>query len=183
MDASSDRDLILSARRGEMQAFGELIRRYQLTVFNVCYRILGERREAEDLTQETFLRIHSRLGLVDLERPFGPWLKRVAANLCFNRLELLPPSQPEIDDERDQDDPAHRPEAAIEQHQQAQSLRAALADLPPRYRAIIELRHFQELSYEEIAANLAIPISAVKSDLFRARKLLAGKLKNEPSLR
>jgi RNA polymerase sigma-70 factor (ECF subfamily) len=177
MDAISDRDLILRTRRGETQAFGELVQRYQTAVFNVCYRVLGERREAEDLTQETFLRVYSRLGLYDLERPFGPWLRRVAANLCLNRLELLPPPQPSLDDERDEDDPAVRPEAAVEQNQQTELLRAAMLSLPLRYRVIIEMRHYQEMSYDEIAELLHIPLSDVKSDLFRARKLLAGKLK------
>jgi RNA polymerase sigma-70 factor (ECF subfamily) len=174
MDATSDRDLILRTRRGETQAFGELVQRYQNAVFNVCYRVLGERREAEDLTQETFLRVYSRLGLYDLERPFGPWLRRVAANLCLNRLEILPAPQPALDDERDADDPAVRPEAAVEQRQQTELLRAAMLSLPLRYRVIIEMRHYQEMSYDEISESLHIPLSDVKSDLFRARKLLAG---------
>jgi len=183
MDAPSDRDLIVRARRGETQAFGELVQRYQKSVFNVCYRVLAERREAEDLTQETFLRVHSRLGMFDLDRPFGPWLRRVAANLCLNRLKLKPPPQDQVDDERGYGE-GHviYPEAAIEHRQQVEQLSAALLSIQPRYRAVIELRHFQEMSYEEIALELNIPISDVKSDLFRARKLLAGKLKNEPHL-
>lgn len=84
MAALPDRDLILRARRGETEAFGELVRLTQAAVFNVCYRLLGERREAEDLTQETFLRAWERLHTFDVERPFLPWIRRVAANLCLN---------------------------------------------------------------------------------------------------
>lgn len=182
MNASPDRDLILRARRGETDAFGELVTRYQTAVFNVCYRLVGERREAEDMAQEAFIRAYERLASYDHERPFGPWMRRVAANLCLNRLASLPAAaQPEVDEERDPDDPAQRPEAVSEQRDDAQHLRTALASLPVHYRAVIELRHYQELSYEEIAESLQLPLSDVKSHLFRARKLLAEKLKHAPS--
>ncbi len=176
MNDSPDRDLILRARRGETDAFGELVQRYQAAVFNVCYRLMGERREAEDMAQEAFIRAYTRLESYDPTRPFGPWMRRVAANLCLNRLEMLPAAQPEIDEERDPDDPAQRPEPMAEQRNEAERLRRALLALPPHYRAVIELRHRQELSYEEIAETLRLPLSDVKSHLFRARKLLAEKL-------
>ena len=70
-----DRTLARQARRGDAQAFGELVRRYQTSVFNVCYRLAGERREAEDLTQEAFLRAYERLASFDDARPFGPWMR------------------------------------------------------------------------------------------------------------
>ena len=72
MNAPADRDLILRARRGETEAYGELVTRHQTSVFNVCYRILHERSEAEDMAQEAFIRAHSRLSGFDIERPFGP---------------------------------------------------------------------------------------------------------------
>src|SRR5258708_40217214 len=87
MDVAFDRDLILRARRGDNEAYGELVMRHQTSVFNVCYRILHERSEAEDMAQETFIRAHSRLESFDLERAFGPWIRRVAANVCLNQLE------------------------------------------------------------------------------------------------
>ena len=174
MDAPTDRDLILRARRGEAEAFGELVTRYQAGVFNVCYRMTRERREAEDLAQDTFVRVHARLDTFDVEREFSPWVRRVAANLCLNRLEAQKPVG-ELDDERDAD-PAQSPEAALEVRERSDQIRVALASLPPRWRVVVELRHYQELSYEEIARELAIPISDVKSHLFRARKLLAEKL-------
>ena len=93
MNDPSDRDLILRARRGETEAFGELVRRTQTAVFNVCYRLTGERREAEDMAQETFIRAYERLGTFDLERPFLPWVRRVAANLCLNHLSAQTPEQ------------------------------------------------------------------------------------------
>ncbi len=177
MNVLPDRDLILRARRGEAEAFGELVHRTQTAVFNVCYRLLGERREAEDLTQETYLHAWERLRTFDLERPFLPWIRRVAANMCLNHLSTHPPDFSELDEERDQAGAPSSPAQLVEQRLQAEKVRAALTRLPPRYRIALELRHFQDLSYDEIAQTLNRPLSDVKSDLFRARKLLAEKLK------
>ncbi|MBI3241992.1 MAG: sigma-70 family RNA polymerase sigma factor [Chloroflexi bacterium] len=171
----SDRDLVLRARRGDAEAFGELVRRTQTSVFNVCYRLMGERREAEDLAQEAFIRAYERLGTFDPDRPFGPWMRRVAANHCLNRLSAQAPADAPLDEERDEDERG-KPEAIREAREQAELVRAAILALPPNYRAVIELRHFQDMSYDEIAGLLSIPLSDVKSHIFRARKLLAEKL-------
>jgi RNA polymerase sigma-70 factor, ECF subfamily len=174
MSAPSDRDLIQRARRGDAQAFGGLVMRYQTSVFNVCYRILHDRAEAEDMAQETFLRARERLQTFDQERVFGPWIRRVAANVCLNHLESQRRTAA-LDEERDADE-SQRPETQVEVRERREQIRGALASLPARYRLVIELRHYQELSYGEIAAELNIPLSDVKSHLFRARKLLAEKL-------
>jgi RNA polymerase sigma-70 factor (ECF subfamily) len=174
MPDPSDEDLVLRTRRGDSDAYGELVRRYQASVFNVCYRLAGERREAEDWAQEAFIRAYERLETFDSRLPFGPWIRRVAANWCLNRLARHRPPAVALDEERDRADPqAVDPAALSEQAERAAALRAALAALPPHYRVIIELRHFQELSYAEIAAALGLPLSDVKSHLFRARQLLA----------
>jgi RNA polymerase sigma-70 factor (ECF subfamily) len=175
MTAPTDRDLILRARRGDSEAYGELVTRYQRSIFNVCYRILHERVEAEDLAQESFIRAYDRINTFDIEREFGPWIRRVAANVCLNYLESQHKSV-ELNDERDAGE-SESPEAVMEVHERSEQIRRALASLPAHYRVIIELRHYQELSYDEIAAELNIPLSDVKSHLFRARKLLAEKLK------
>jgi RNA polymerase sigma-70 factor (ECF subfamily) len=174
MSVPSDRDLIQRARRGDAEAFGELVTRHQTSVFNVCYRILHERTEAEDMTQETFIRAHERLSTFDDERPFGPWIRRVAANVCLNHLDVQHITAP-FDEERDADE-GQRPESQAEVRERSGQIRSALASLPAHYRVVIELRHYQELSYDEIAAELDIPLSDVKSHIFRARKLLAEKL-------
>lgn len=174
MTAPTDRDLIIRARRGESEAFGELVTRYQTGVFNVCYRILHERGEAEDMAQETFMRAYDRLHIFDIEREFGPWIRRVAANVCLNFLESRKASL-QLDEERDADE-SQRPEKQVEVKERGEQVRDALASLPAQYRVVVELRHYQEMSYDEIARELKIPLSDVKSHLFRARKLLAEKL-------
>jgi RNA polymerase sigma-70 factor (ECF subfamily) len=175
MDIPTDRELAERAQHGEAEAYGELVRRTQTSVFNVCYRLMGERRAAEDMAQEAFIRAHMRLHTFDVSRPFGPWMRRVAANMCLNRLAVHAPPAVPLDDERDTPDSAEsaRPETVLEQTERAEAVRAALLALPAHYRAVIELRHFHELSYDDIAAQLHLPVSDVKSHLFRARQRLA----------
>ena len=174
MDATADSDLILRARRGDSEAYGNLVNRHQTSVFNVCYRILHNRNDAEDLAQETFIRAFDRLHTFDIEREFKPWIHRIAANLCLNYLESHKPAF-SLDEERDQDK-TPGPGEQVEDKERSRQIRSALASLPPHYRLVVELRHYQDLSYDEIASELDIPLSAVKSHLFRARKLLAEKL-------
>lgn len=177
--SAAERALIQRAIRGEVEAYGEIVRQHQVAVFNVCYRMLNDWAEAEDAAQETFIRAHARLATFDLERPFGPWIRRVAANLCLNRLEARHTTAP-LDEERDRA-VAGDPELARAEAEQTNTVRAAVVSLPPHYRAVIELRHFQDLSYDEIAVELKLSLSDVKSHLFRARKLLAEKLKRDDS--
>jgi RNA polymerase sigma-70 factor (ECF subfamily) len=175
MSDASDAELVLQTRGGEIQAFGELVRRYQESVFNVCYRLAGERREAEDLTQEAFLRAFRRLDSFDETRPFGPWMRRLAANLSLNALQRRVPVELPLEEEHEWI-PGHgggMPEPQAVQRERTAAVRQAIQGLPPHFRAVIELRHYQGLSYAEIAEALSLPLSDVKSHLYRARKHLA----------
>ena len=176
-----DRDLALKAVRGDHEAFGELVRRHQTGVYNTAYRVTGNRQDAEDAVQETFIRAYHSIGSFDPARPPGPWFRKIAVNVCLNRLENHPAlpfdeevlaRQPTIFDRV-----APAPESQTIERERSSKIISALLTLPPRYRAVIELRHFQELSYTEIAKNLDRPLSDIKSDLFRARKILAERLK------
>ena len=175
MPAHSDSDLAVMARRGNTQAYGELVQRFQSAVFSVCYRLMGERTEAEDLAQDAFIRAYQHLNSFDPSLPFGPWVRRIAANLCINRLHVRKELQmPLEDDGYDPPTPPElNPEAVRLQGETAEALRTAICSLPPAYRAVIELSHFEQLSYAEIAQALGLPLSDVKSHLFRARKRLA----------
>jgi len=185
MALTTDQELAQHAQLGETEAYGELVRRYQGSVFNVCYRLLGERGEAEDQTQEAFIRAYQRLESYDSRRPFGPWIRRVATNLCLNHLQVRQPVEFPLEEERDVDASGvlPNPEIAYAQREKAENIRAALLSLPSHYRAVIELRHFQDLSYQEIAEHLQLPLSDVKSFLFRARRILAARLKNDEIFR
>jgi len=173
-----DRDQAERIQRGDQDAFAELITLHQTSVFNVAYRFLGNVHDAEDAVQETFLRAWRFFDQFDRERTLGPWLKRICVNVCLNRLETNRPLLPLDEELPAPRDPIPGPEAITAHRDLEHRLRRELTGLPPRYRAVIELRHFQELSYEEIAETLHLPLSYVKSDLFRARKLLADRLKD-----
>lgn len=190
MTLTDEQRLLHQARQGDATsaaAFGEIVRLHQTAVFNVAYRLLGRRVEAEDAAQEAFLRAYRALDRFDVRRPFAPWIKRITVNLCLNWLEsarvkpqLLAAEMSREDAPVEMDDWAQgapSPEQTLVQTEQSVRLRQAILALPPHYRAAIELRHFQELSYAEMAEVLERPLSSVKSDLFRARKLLAEKLK------
>jgi RNA polymerase sigma-70 factor (ECF subfamily) len=178
MDELSDQALIRRARRGDLSAFGVVVQRYQGSVFNVCYRFMSERQLAEDLTQDTFIRAHQHLESYDDSRPFGPWIRRVAANLCINELNRNKKLVFSLDEQMDT--PLERitrgPEEAQVARERKRRVREAITELPPHYRAVFELRHFQELCYKEIARALSIPLSDVKSHLYRARQSLAQRL-------
>ncbi|VAW37430.1 hypothetical protein MNBD_CHLOROFLEXI01-3350 [hydrothermal vent metagenome] len=189
MTLTDEQNLLQLAKQGDdtsAAAYGELMRRHQTAVYNVAYRLLGRRVEAEDATQEAFMRAYRALDRFDVERPFAPWIKRITTNLCLNWLEsakvkpqLLAAEMSRDDRPVDMDDwaqTAPSPEQTMVRQEQSVRLRQAILTLPPRYRAAIELRHFQELSYDEMADVLQRPLSSVKSDLFRARKLLAKKM-------
>jgi RNA polymerase sigma-70 factor (ECF subfamily) len=189
MERADERDWLKRAQGGDETAFAELVKCHQTAVFNVAYRLLGRRRDAEDAAQEAFLRAFQALERFDVARPFAPWIKRITVNVCYNWLEsarvkpaVLAADMVRDDEPADLDDwaqSAPTPEQTVATKERDEQVRAAIWQLPPRYRAVIELRHFQELSYEEMAVMLARPLSDVKSDLFRARKQLAKLLQGQ----
>jgi RNA polymerase sigma-70 factor (ECF subfamily) len=187
--ALADRQLITLVLRGRPDAYGELVRRHQSAVYNAAYRLVGDRQEALDLAQDTFVRAYSALGSFDTARPFGPWICRIAVNTALNwlqrrRVPTVPLAGGTIDD-ADQDyipalaDDTSEPERVYLAAESQALLRDAILSLPANYRAVVELRHFQDLSYDEIAAALGIPLSDVKSHLFRARRMLRERLERE----
>ncbi len=175
--AAIERELAGRIAHGDPAAFNELIHCCQAEVFNVALRMLGNREDAEDASQDTFLRAYRAIHSFDPQRPPGPWLKKIAVNVCLNRLnrrgtETLEDKEPVLSIEAG-------PESQTITGERNREIRQALLSLPPHYRAAIELRHFQGLSYAEMAEVLNRPISFVKSDLFRARKILAERLKEK----
>jgi RNA polymerase sigma-70 factor (ECF subfamily) len=181
---ASDNELVAQTRGGQPDAYGELVRRHQSAVYNIAYRLVGERQTALDLAQESFVRAFRALDSFDVERPFAPWIHRIATNTALNWLAR--PRAPTVPLERDDakhtleiPDESNEPERVVMASERSARVRRAILALPPRQRAVIELRHFQDLSYDEIATALGIPLSDVKSDLFRARRQLRQSLASE----
>jgi RNA polymerase sigma-70 factor (ECF subfamily) len=170
--------LLERCRRGDPSAFETLFRKYQAYVYNISLGMLGNPEDASDVTQDTFLRLHRNLNSFRGDASFSTWLYRVAVNLCITELRRKSRSRFRFlddvlheDEGRIQEEPLPSPEDAIDADDERRVVHDALRALPPDYRAIMVLRHFQQLAYEEIAEVLGLTLSQVKTRLFRARKM------------
>lgn len=181
MTGNGERALLRRVQKGDLDAFGLVIQEHQGGVYNVCLRILGNQQEAEDLTQEAFLRAYRNISQYDLARPFGPWMRTLAANLCYNHLQKARLQRVPLEDEQDRtaDKPIRNPEALLELSQDNQQLYQAIWKLPDDQRVALELRHFQDLTYQEMAEAMELPLNTVRSHLYRARRKLAQLLEKE----
>jgi RNA polymerase sigma-70 factor, ECF subfamily len=173
-----EQDFLRSAQRGEESAINELVETYQQSVFSVCYRMLGEVTEAEDATQETLVKALTNLHSYDLERPFRPWLLRIASNECIDRirrrknvLSLDGLGEDGAWEWKQGNSP--NPEAEFVHREQRDKVRAVLETLNPQDRVIVTLFYWENLPYTEIEAVTGLSISAIKSRLFRARRTMA----------
>ena len=184
--AADDAELVAQVKRGETQAYGELVRRYQDRVFNTCWRICGHLEDARDLTQEAFLKAYEGLDGFRGESGFYTWVFRVAVNLALThrrrgknrRIYSLDQAGDKGDSAIDPIAPA-TPAAVIDDPAQAagaaernMAVGRALGTLDDEQRAVVVLRDMEGLNYEQIAAILQIPAGTVKSRLFRARMAL-----------
>lgn len=181
----SDALLVHLTLEGDQQAFEDLVHRYERDVFNLTYRMLNERGEAEDAAQEAFLRAYSNLERYDVNRSFKTWLLSIASNHCIDRIrkrrltwlsleEPLPPHPALTSD-------TPNPEQATLENERNVVVQALLDNLSPDYRLAVVLRYWYDLSYAEIAEMLDTTESAIKSRLFRARQALAGELESQPA--
>lgn len=171
-----DRDLALieDCRRGDRQALGSLVRRYERPVYNAAYRMLGSADDAADVVQTTFLKAFENLHRFNPKYKFFSWIYRIAVNESinqFNRRKRLG----ELD-ENQQAASGPGPDASVDAGHMSEELQAALLGLSDDHRAVIVLRHFTESSYREIAEVLQIPEKTVKSRLFSARKAMKAQL-------
>ncbi len=172
---SQESEWLQKAIQGDQDAFANIVETYQRPVYNLCYRMLGEALEAEDAAQETFWRAYQNLRRYDPNRSFPTWLLSIAAHYCIDQqrkrrfntlaLDILP--------EEDVPDTAPSPEKVFGRLEEMGQLNRVLSKLGPQDRAAIILRYWYDFSEEEIARNLSLTVSAVKSRLFRARKELA----------
>ena len=167
-----DPALVESLRSGDPQAPRLLIERYQGVVFGLCYRMMNHQQDAEDVTQETFIRALRAMAGFDASRPIRPWLLEIAANRCRTALVRRGRRPPLTSVEPDEDcvDPRAGP---ADPDDLAGELERALKGLRPEYRLVFVLFHEQNLSYDEIARAVSRPVGTVKTWLHRARAQLA----------
>jgi RNA polymerase sigma-70 factor (ECF subfamily) len=165
--------LLARARQGDLTAFEEVVRRYQRRVYGVALRIVRAHDLADDVAQEAFVRAWRSLDRFDLDRPFGPWVCRIAANLAVNHVRS-PRAREEGLGEGNAETPAAGPDplGTVLDAEAKRVLDEAVAGLSPEQRAVFVLRTVEEMSYQEIAEALGISPGTVMSRLFRARERL-----------
>ncbi len=185
-----DIDAFLS---GDRTGFDRLVLRHQDGIYNLCYRLLGNLRDAEECAQETFLKAFRAIGGFRFESSFSTWLYTIAVNICRNRRSSAehrfwkkvlrfgqdPRKEEERHDEFEIADPAPSPLAMMAEREMEILLQRAVAALSHDHRTVIVLRHVEELPYEEICKITGYNLGTLKSKLARARVLLHDKLQHE----
>lgn len=185
--AQEDLDLVALAKKGDQNAFGKLMSRYRDSVFFMILKMVHNRDDAEDLALEAFGKAFNSIANYSADFAFSTWLFKIATNNSIDfirkkRLQTTSLSQTiETEDGETSHisvkDHAPDPEEAMMKEQRAAKIRVAIEKLSPKYRSLIELRYLDELSYEEIAEKLDIPLGTVKAQLFRAKDMLYNILK------
>ena len=165
-----DRDLIACAQQGDRQAFTELVYRHQDGIVSLIYRMCGDIRLAENAAQEAFVRVWQNLNSYKPQYAFRSWLYRIAANAALDSLRR---ERPTTDlDSLSLPDHGISPEQSVEDNQRTDHVRRAIGQLTPSLRMVLILREYQELTYQEIADALDIPVGTVMSRLNAARAQL-----------
>lgn len=190
LKAQKDIELVERAKKGDQLAYGELLERYRDAIYFMLLKMVNSPVDAEDLTIEAFGKAFKNINQYAPNFAFSTWLFKIATNNCIDFIRKKRASHISIDQTIDgedslapstliqSDDPD--PETYMINQQKIKHMRKVVSRLKPRYRQLVELRYFNEYSYDEIAVELDIPIGTVKAQLFRARELLLNILNRSP---
>jgi RNA polymerase sigma-70 factor (ECF subfamily) len=177
-ERSDDRTLVTAAVAGHRSAFDIIVERHRRTVYQVCFRFVGNHEDASDLAQDAFIRAYRALGKFKGESSISTWLYRIAVNVCLNRMALKTPLFEAIENDRHLDTRGERPDEPVYRAERAELVKAAIAKLPRKQRATLILRVYHELPHEDIAHILGSSVGAVKANFFHAlnnlKRLLSG---------
>ncbi len=182
-----DLELVKRAAEKDPKAYEKLLKKYRKSVYYMLLKMVNNVDDAEDLTQEAFAKAFNSLHKFDSKYAFSTWLFRIATNNCIDfirkkRVQTISIDTPYENDDGDSfsfdiKDPEDNPDEVMLRKQRKEYLSIAVEKLPAKYKKLVDLRYFQELSYEEVAVELDLPLGTVKAQLFRARELLAQELK------
>jgi len=173
---TSDEDLMRRCRQGDMSAFELIVLRYKDAIFNFIYHFVSDYHRAQDISQETFLRVLKNVDRYKSRNCFKTWLYRIAVNLCKNELRnrnrrrTFSLEDSFLDIEKVSSERYIPPDEFYERLEEQKMIQSALKELPSDQRMAIIMREYQDLSYEEIAAALNCSLGAVKSKIYRARQ-------------
>ena len=166
---ANDIDLVTRCLEGDSAAFAPIVERYQRVLYTVARRMLGDGGEADDAAQNAFVKAYQNLAGFDRRRRFFSWIYRILLNECLNRQRdrrAFEPISPGLSAGVD-------PIETLERNERRARVQAAILALPVEYREVVVLRHFAELSYDEIGETLGLPAARVKSRLYSARQRLS----------
>ncbi|MBH0192346.1 MAG: sigma-70 family RNA polymerase sigma factor [Nitrospira sp.] len=180
-DEPSDAQLVARSLAQDQEAFGQLIDRHASAIVNLGYRMVGNRAEAEDLAQETFLAAYKALSTFRADSKFSTWLYRIATNKCKDWLRVKRPGQGQYDLDADESLDLYvtedrTPEVLLSRQQVAQELEQAIQRLPPLYREAFVLKHVEGLSYEEMEDILGVSGDTLKMRVYKGRVQLSREL-------
>ncbi len=187
--AQRDYLLVQRANNGDQKAYAELMGRYRDAIYYMLLKMVNNASDAEDLTIEAFGKAFKNIQQYTPNYAFSTWLFKIATNNCIDFIRKRKASHISLDHNDEEHEkasmdiqaPVMDPEETMINEQKIKMMRSVVDKLKPRYRKLIELRYFKELSYEEIADELELPIGTVKAQLFRARELLYNILKSVTS--
>jgi len=176
-ESANDHELITRAKKGHLDAFELLVRKYQKFIYILCHRLTGAHQAADDLAQETFVKAYLALPHFIDGHDFYSWLRRIALNNCFNYLKIRKQERPLAEEANVTgsgflSSPPESPPESLQRTEMEKKFREAFRELSDDQKTIFALRAFENLSYREIARVLAIPPGTVMSRLSRARKKL-----------
>lgn len=183
-----DLELVKRAKKNDPKAFERLLQKYRKSVYYMLLKMVNNTDDAEDLTQEAFAKAFNSLQKFDSKYAFSTWLFRIATNNCIDFIRKKRIQTVSIDTSYENDegdsmsfdirDTSLNPNEVMLKQQRKEYLKKAVERLPAKYKRLVDLRYFQELSYEEVATELELPLGTVKAQLFRARELLSQELKH-----
>lgn len=176
------------ARKGDQRAFAEIVDLYKDKLYHLANRMTGNRQEAEDVVQETFLRVYKNLDRYDENQKFSTWIYRIATNLCIDRLRKRRAVYSLDSESADHDgldgysmmpSEERTPESELILTETQRLIRDAIETLPVKYKSIMILRYLQDLSLQEISDVLDMPVTTVKTRVHRGREFLRKKLEHK----
>jgi len=174
-----ERSLVDACLAGRPGAFDLVVERHRRSVYQLCYRFVGNHEDASDLSQDVFLRAYRGLRTFRGQSSIATWLYRIGVNVCLNRLSAKRPPTEAIDEREHVDTRAESASERLLRGERAAQVRAAIAELPPRQRTTLVLRMYHEMSHQEIAGILGSSVGAVKANFFHALGNLKKRLGGE----
>jgi RNA polymerase sigma-70 factor (ECF subfamily) len=172
-----DEELVVLCLQGKREAFEELVKRYERQIYSLAYRLTNNYHDAVDLTQEVFLHLYRVLDKFDGDRRFFPWMYRIATNVCYNALKRKPKETSSLDNVIEFVSDEHsQPEDQYESKEIRETVHKAIAELPENFRVPMVLRYLEDLTYQQIADTMELPVSTIETRLYRGRIMLQKKL-------